>query len=55
MEKNIGKSTPGAAVAVVKDGEIIFSGSYRLADMENNIPVDENTVFEYGSVSKLFV
>lgn len=55
MENNIGKSAPGAAVAVIKDGEIVFSGNYGLSDIENNIAVDDNTVFEYGSISKLFV
>lgn len=55
MQNNIGKSAPGAAVAVVKDGEIIFSQGYGSADIENNIAVDNNTVFEYGSISKLFV
>jgi len=55
MDKHIGISSPAAAVAVVKDGEIIFSDAYGLADIENNIPADTNTVFEYGSISKLFV
>ena len=55
MEKYIGISTPGAAVAVVKDGEIIFSGAYGMADIENQIPVSSETVFEYGSINKLFV
>ena len=54
VEEYIGVTTPGAAVAVIKNGEIIFSGTYGLADIENNTPVDINTVFEYGSISKLF-
>ena len=55
MESRIGAASPGAAVAVVKDGEIIFTGAYGLADIERNIAVTEETVFEYGSISKLFV
>jgi CubicO group peptidase (beta-lactamase class C family) len=52
----IGVTSPGVAVVVVKDGEILFSKGYGYADMENKVPVDpEKTVFEYGSVSKLFV
>jgi len=55
VSKYIGQSTPGAAIAVVKDGEIIFSKGYGYADVENQIPVDAtNTVFEWGSTSKLF-
>ena len=54
MAEHIGVSSPGAAVAVIKNGEIIFSGAYGMADIENNIPVNASTVFEYGSISKLF-
>ena len=51
----IGETTPGAAIAVVKDGHIIFSKGYGTADLEQGIPVDpETTVFEWASISKLF-
>ena len=55
MAAHIDKSSPGAAVAVVKNGEIVFTGAYGKADIEKDIPVDDNTVFEYGSINKLFV
>ncbi len=46
---------PGAAVVVVKDGEILFSEGYGFADLEQQIPVDPaNTVMRVASVSKLF-
>lgn len=52
----INHSTPGAAITVVKDGDIIFSKGYGYANIEKNIMVDpQKTVFEYGSISKLFV
>ena len=54
MEEHIGVSSPGAAVAIIKNGEIIFSGAYGFADIESNILVNADTVFEYGSISKLF-
>lgn len=45
----------GAAVAVVKDGEILFRKGYGYADLENNIPVDgQTTAFQVASVTKLF-
>lgn len=51
----IGKTVQGAAVAVVKNGEIVFEKGYGYADERNSIPVDPvSTVFEYGSVTKLF-
>ena len=50
------ESAPGLAVVVVKDGEIVFSRGYGYADIEKQIPiVPDITIFEYGSVSKLFV
>jgi CubicO group peptidase (beta-lactamase class C family) len=45
----------GAAVAVVKDGELFFTKGYGYADVENGIPVDpEKTVFKVASNSKIF-
>jgi len=43
---------PGAAIAVVKDGKIVKADSYGLANVELNVPVNKETVFEIGSVSK---
>jgi CubicO group peptidase (beta-lactamase class C family) len=52
MEEN---HIAGAAVSVVKDGELFFAKGYGYADLENKIPVDaEQTVFKIGSVTKLF-
>lgn len=45
----------GAAVAVVKDGQLFFTKGYGYADLENKIPVDpEQTMFRIGSVGKVF-
>jgi CubicO group peptidase (beta-lactamase class C family) len=45
----------GAAISVVRDGELFFAKGYGYADVENGIPVDpERTVFRIGSVGKLF-
>ncbi|MDD4343359.1 MAG: serine hydrolase, partial [Eubacteriales bacterium] len=56
LNKYINISVPGASVSVVKDGEILFSKGYGFSDIENKIPVTpEETVFEYGSINKLFV
>lgn len=56
MDKYIGFTIPGAAVAVVEDGEIIFAKGFGYADLEAKKPVvAQETVFEYGSINKLFV
>src|SRR5215216_1622028 len=45
----------GAAVSVVKDGELCFTKGYGYADLENKGPVDpERTIFRIGSVGKVF-
>jgi CubicO group peptidase (beta-lactamase class C family) len=45
----------GAAVVVVKDGELFFSKGYGFEDVEKKVPVDpQQTLFRPGSVSKLF-
>lgn len=47
---------PGATVAVVKGGKIIFAKGYGYADIDSRKPVSANqTLFRMGSVSKLFV
>ena len=56
MSEHVGTSTPGAAIVVVHEGEIIFTRGYGYADIENQIPVDPAvTVFEHASISKTFV
>ena len=46
---------PGLSIAVVHQGEIVFEKGYGYADIERKIPSDvKNTVYEYGSVTKLF-
>lgn len=45
----------GATIAVVKDGNLLFSKGYGYADVANKKPVSpEGTLFRPGSVSKLF-
>jgi CubicO group peptidase (beta-lactamase class C family) len=46
---------PGAAIVVVKDGAVLYSGGYGYQDVENKVPVDPGrTIFRVASVSKLF-
>jgi CubicO group peptidase (beta-lactamase class C family) len=47
--------TPGLAVLVVKDGQVLWSKGYGYADLEQQIPVTPDTVFVLASVSKMIV
>ncbi|MBD8032957.1 MULTISPECIES: serine hydrolase domain-containing protein [Solibacillus] len=55
VSEYIGTSSAGANVLIIKDDEIIMNTSYGFANIENQIKVTPNTVFEWGSVTKLLV
>lgn len=46
--------TPGAQVAVVERGRVTYTRAYGVADAETGRPVTEHTLFQTGSVPKLF-
>jgi D-alanyl-D-alanine carboxypeptidase len=48
------KVIPGAGVAVVRNGKVVFSKGYGLADVDAATPVTENTAFQIASVTKQF-
>ncbi len=43
---------PGVSVAVVENGEYEWGGGFGLADVENNAPASEHTLFRLASISK---
>ncbi len=45
---------PGVAVAIVQDGKTIFRKGYGFANLEHRVPVPEKTMFQSGSVGKVF-
>ena len=49
------RRVPAVSVAVIKDGALIKSGGYGIANIEHNIPAAPDTVYKIGSVSKQFV
>jgi serine beta-lactamase-like protein LACTB, mitochondrial len=44
--------TPGISVAVVENGEFEWAGGFGLADVENDVPASEHTLFRLASISK---
>jgi len=45
---------PGLQLAVVKDGRVVLSESYGLANVENRVPVSAGTLFPINSATKAF-
>jgi len=43
---------PGVGVAVVEKGEYVWGSGFGLADVENNVPASEHTLFRLASISK---
>ena len=48
-------SSPGCALAVIQDGDILYKQGYGMANLEYNIPITPKTIFHVASVSKQFV
>jgi CubicO group peptidase (beta-lactamase class C family) len=45
---------PGMAIAIIKDNDVILKKGFGTKSPEDFLPVDENTVFQIGSISKSF-
>src|SRR5258708_37582365 len=43
---------PGLSVGVVENGEYEWASGFGLADVENNVPASEHTLFRLASISK---
>jgi CubicO group peptidase (beta-lactamase class C family) len=43
---------PGAAAALVRDGQVVWTNGYGQADPVRRVPVTAETVFQVGSISK---
>lgn len=49
------RKIPGLQLAIVKNNEIVKTKSYGLANIEDAIAVDDETVFSINSITKAFV
>ena len=47
--------SPGCAIGVIQNGELVYTNGYGSADLEHNVPLRESSVFYMASVSKQFV
>ena len=46
--------SPGCALAIIKDGKIVYKKGYGMADLEHNTPNTPKTKFNMGSITKQF-
>ena len=54
FEKLDRPDSPGCALAVIEDGEIVYKKGYGMANLEYGVPITPSTVFNAGSVTKNF-
>ena len=47
-------NSPGAALAVLQNGEVVYKRGYGMANLAYDIPITSATVFDIASVSKQF-
>jgi CubicO group peptidase (beta-lactamase class C family) len=47
-------TSPGCALAVVKDGRVLYKHGYGMADLSHDVPMTPQTVIHVGSISKQF-
>lgn len=47
-------TSPGCALAVIKDGQIVYKRGYGLADLDHDLPIRPDTAFHAASLSKQF-
>lgn len=47
-------NSPGCALAILKDGKIIYKKGYGISNLEYNIPINPSSIFHVASLSKQF-
>ena len=52
MEAQLKLKTPGGALAVVKDGRLVYAKGFGLGDVVNKAPVEPTSLFRIASLSK---
>ncbi|MFC6997810.1 serine hydrolase domain-containing protein [Rufibacter roseus] len=49
------KETPGCVCAITQNGKVVVNKAYGLADLEREVPMNTNAIFDIGSVRKQFI
>jgi CubicO group peptidase (beta-lactamase class C family) len=48
------EKTPGAAVGIYREGEIVYTHGYGMSNLEHGIPIAPDSIFHIASISKQF-
>jgi CubicO group peptidase (beta-lactamase class C family) len=48
-------NTPGCVLAVIHEGAIVYQRAYGMADLEREVPLTTESLFDLGSIGKQFV
>src|SRR5262245_913378 len=48
------QTVPGEAVTVIREGRVVKAKGYGFANLEHRVPVTGETVFQSGSLGKMF-
>ena len=54
FEKTDKTVSPGCALAVMREGKILYERGYGMADLDHNVPITPGTIFHVASMSKQF-
>lgn len=46
--------SPGCALAVIRDGQIIYKRGYGMSNLEHGVPISPSSIFHIASISKEF-
>ena len=46
--------SPGCALTIIRDGQVLYKRGYGIANLDHEIPISSKTVFNIGSMSKQF-
>ena len=46
--------SPGCAVAIYQNGQVVYKKAYGMADLERDVPLTTDSVFDVGSIAKQF-